>query len=277
MPFTFQNQTFRSVRAMTAELEARKRRLHNKFGGARCDPETDADAAWLWQLIGMHCRGSEKITPRVKGFAVDEVAGLRRGTLHILLLDDSGARMLNDAKGGRPTMVGKDGIIAHHFCNTGANERLEAMDAFRSLVRDQTHKVLTEARAAGQVTDGRHVGHGFDGTDPFGALVVRYLASRGMPGLSAVALRRLSPESGQFELCDAELAQGFRAYHAQHANMRMQDAKENAAGAHADKMRMRSAEAEAAALTGEQRDRIEHDGLAALAKREAAQKRARHK
>ena len=236
MPFCFNGVSYPSAIAMTAELETRKKRLHAAFGCDRCDPLNSDDADWLWTLIGMHRRADEKITDRVRGFAVRDVSGWTRGVLHVILLDETGSAIPNPAKEGKPAMVGKDGLVSHHFRQTSVNERRESLCAFRRIVSDQIEAVRRDG------ANGAHVGHGIDSSDPFGVLVVKYLQTRNLAGLAAVKLRRVGPESGEFVLEDAELAKGFYEYHAEHAKMAMQDATVNLKLAASDKRRMRAAE-----------------------------------
>lgn len=239
--FTYDGCTFLNKRELLHEYESRKARLHTKFGSNACNPTTDDDATWMWNLMGLHARGDKKITSRVKGFKVDEVRGWKRGTLHVILLDAHGREIPHPHK-STPVTCGKEGLVDCHFEPGVVHERRETLQAFRRLVCPQVERVRRDALARGEDVVDQHVGHGLEGTDAFGVIVVKYLHSRGVSGIAAVETKRSLSESGELELVDADLASGFQQYHATHAKMGMQDARVNMAQSAKDKRSMHAVE-----------------------------------
>lgn len=207
-------------KSLLSEFETRKHSLYEKFSTKRID-SNDPDFVWMWELIQGHYRGQSK-TNGAYTFRLTK-------RQDIYLVDATGAP-LKDGR-GKWVHVGKDGLVKNRFRTSDvAPLRQKVFKVMRDLVSDQVHQVRVDAGACGLGKD-LHVGHGFGGSDPFGAMVVNFLKENGWPSpvrVEDLSIERVSSNSGSFKLSGgADLEKKWQEYHRKHSNMQMQESFAN--------------------------------------------------
>ena len=224
-------------KSLLSEFETRKHKLFEKFSTRRID-QSDPNFVWMWELIQGHSRGSSK----TEGACTFRLTKQRA----MYLVDVTGAP-LKDQRGGW-VHVGKDGLVKNRFrANDVTPLRQKVFKVMRDLVADQVQQVRIDAGAHGLGTQ-LHVGHGFGGSDPFGAMVVNFLKENGWKQpvrVEDVAIERVSSNSGSFRLAGGtDLEKRWQDYHRKHANMQMQDGFSNLSDNYKNKRKLWEVEGE---------------------------------
>jgi len=209
-----------------------KQALHLQYATRHINDTNDANFKWMWALILGHTRGASKIQ------GAETFRFTRDGTIYLV---DAQGEPLKDTKGKWVT-VGKDGLVHNRFRTSDVQPyRTKVAKVMRELVSDQVQQVRYNAGAQGQGKQ-VHVGHGFDGTDPFGAMVIRFMMENGFTApchMEHIAIERVSANSGNFQLsAGPELEFKWKEFHRKHAVMAIQDAHQNLSNNYKDKRKL---------------------------------------
>lgn len=228
---------FTSKSELVREFDMRKARLKDAYGTKNITC-TDEDYVWMWELIKGHSRGETKTAGACR-FRL-----MRSGDIYLV---DKAGGALKDSR-GRWVCVGKGGLIENRFGARGvASRRQNVFKVMRNLVDDQVKDFRSQAGNENNSHD-MHVGHGADGSSPFGAMVAEFLCASAYPSINRVEdieIERVSPNSGNYQLASGKndafyksFACEWQTYHRKHAKLFMQNAKVNLSDNHNNKRKL---------------------------------------
>ena len=220
MPVEVCGRFYLNEKILEEAFKAHRFRLHSTYGKRVID-RNDPDYKWMWELIQGHARGKKKTTGAVTfRFRADGA---------IYLVAASGEPLKVVGRSSDWVYVGIHGLVNNRFRqNDVVPYRQKVFKVMRDLVADQVREFRVSSAAQGLGKE-LHVGHGADGSDPFGAMVVKFLISHGLPArVEDIEIERVALNSGDYKLSMGDEMEGkWKAFHRKEAKLWMQDARAN--------------------------------------------------